>query len=88
VRTIFYAAIPCACGLLTRTGRISRKLGERILVPHCELTVTIAAIEGNNVRLGILARDDVAVHREEVWLQAGQLACEKVSAYEGQRRPR
>jgi len=29
---------------------LSRKLGERILVPHCELAVTIVAIEGNNVR--------------------------------------
>jgi carbon storage regulator len=51
---------------------LSRKLGERILVPHCELAVTIVAIEGNNVRVGISAPDGVAVYREEVWLQAGQ----------------
>ena len=51
---------------------LSRKLGERILVPHCELAVTIVAIEGNNVRLGISAPDDIAVYREEVWLQIGQ----------------
>ena len=50
---------------------LSRKPGERILVPHCELTVTILAIEGNNVRVGISAPDDVAVYREEVWLRAG-----------------
>jgi carbon storage regulator len=50
---------------------LSRKLGERILVPHCELAVTIVAIEGNNVRLGISAPDDIAVYREEVWLQIG-----------------
>jgi carbon storage regulator len=71
---------------------LSRRLGERILVPHCELTVTIVAIEGNHVRVGISAPDDVAVYREEVWLQAGQqtgkLACKKASAHEGQRRPR
>ena len=50
---------------------LSRKLGERILVPHCELAVTIVAIEGNNVRLGISAPDEIAVYREEVWLQIG-----------------
>jgi len=50
---------------------LSRKLGERILVPHCELAVTIVAIEGNNVRLGISAPDDIAVYREEVWLHIG-----------------
>ena len=34
---------------------LSRKLGERILVPHCELAVTVVAIEGNTVKLGITA---------------------------------
>jgi carbon storage regulator len=51
---------------------LTRKLGERILVPHYELAVTIVAIEGNHVRLGISAPDDVAVYREEVWLQIDQ----------------
>jgi carbon storage regulator len=55
---------------------LSRKLGQRILVPHCELAVTIVAIDGKNVRLGISAPDDVTVYREEVWLQiAGE--CKK-----------
>jgi len=46
---------------------LSRKLGERICVPHCGLTFTIIAIEGNRVRLGISAPADVAVYREEIW---------------------
>ena len=46
---------------------LSRKLGERILVPHCELAVTVLAVEGNAVRLGISAPEDIAVYREEVW---------------------
>lgn len=46
---------------------LSRKLGERILVPHCGLTFTVIAIEGNRVRLGISAPADVAVYREEIW---------------------
>jgi carbon storage regulator CsrA len=45
---------------------LSRKLGERIVVPHLELAVTVLAIEGKAVRLGIAAPEDVAVFREEV----------------------
>ena len=48
---------------------LSRKLGERILVPHCGVEITIIAIEGNAVRLGISAPEDIAVFREEVWQQ-------------------
>jgi carbon storage regulator len=46
---------------------LSRKLGERILVPHCELSVTVVAIEGNTVKLGITAPGEVGVYREELW---------------------
>jgi carbon storage regulator len=48
---------------------LSRRLGERIVVPACGLTVTVVAVEGNKVRLGISAPDEVAVYREEVWRQ-------------------
>ena len=48
---------------------LSRKIGERIVVPHCELAVTVIAVEGKAVRLGISAPDDIAVYREEVWQQ-------------------
>ncbi len=51
---------------------LSRKLGERILVPHCAVEITIIAIEGNAVRLGISAPEDIAVYREEVWQQLCQ----------------
>jgi carbon storage regulator len=46
---------------------LSRKLGERILVPHCDLAVTVVAIEGKTVRLGITAPAEVGVYREELW---------------------
>jgi carbon storage regulator len=46
---------------------LSRKIGERILVPDCELTVTVLAIDGKTVRLGIAAPTSVGVYREEVW---------------------
>ena len=51
---------------------ISRKLGERIVVPHCELAVTVIAVEGKTIRLGISAPAGVAVYREEVWRQIGR----------------
>ena len=45
---------------------LSRKLGERILVPCCELTITVVAIDGNTVKLGITAPTNVGVYREEL----------------------
>ena len=39
-----------------------------------ELTVTVVAIRGNAVRLGISAPDHVAVYREETWLRMSQQA--------------
>jgi carbon storage regulator len=58
---------------------LSRKLGERIVVPHCELAVTVVAIEGSTVRLGITAPAEIGVYREELW--------QRVQA-EGQNRER
>jgi carbon storage regulator len=46
---------------------LSRKLGERVLVPQCGLSVTVVAIEGNVVRLGFSAPSELGVYREEVW---------------------
>jgi carbon storage regulator len=53
---------------------LSRKLGERIVVPDLDLSVTVLAIKGNAVRLGISAPEDVAVYRKEVWQQVCQEA--------------
>lgn len=48
---------------------LSRKIGERIVIPICDLTITVVAIEGNKVRLGITAPPEIGVYREEVWRQ-------------------
>ena len=56
---------------------LSRKPGERIMVPDCRLTVTVVAIEGNTVRLGFSAPPEVAVHREEIWQQV----CQRTNDY-------
>lgn len=46
---------------------LTRKGGEQIVVPSCGLTVTVLGVEGNKVRLGFTAGEDVLVYREEVW---------------------
>jgi carbon storage regulator len=46
---------------------LSRKLGEVIVIPGIDLTMTVVAIEGNSVRLGITAPPEVRVYREELW---------------------
>ena len=45
---------------------LSRKLGERVLVPQCGLSITVVAVEGNLIRLGFTAPSEVGVYREEV----------------------
>jgi carbon storage regulator len=51
---------------------LSRKLGERVLVPHCALAVTVVGIEGNTVKLGITAPSEIGVYREELWRKVCQ----------------
>jgi carbon storage regulator len=53
---------------------LSRKLGERIVVPQIDLAVTVLEIAGNRVRLGISAPAHVEVFREEVWREVQQSA--------------
>ena len=45
---------------------LSRKEGERIMIDS-RIQVTILAVRGNRVRLGVIAPEEVAIHREEVF---------------------
>ena len=45
---------------------MTRKIGEALKVGE-DVTVTVMAVKGNQVRIGIDAPKDVAVHREEVY---------------------
>jgi carbon storage regulator CsrA len=51
---------------------LTRKLGERIVVPDSQLTITVTAIEGKTVRLGISAPPEIGVYREELWQRGVQ----------------
>ncbi len=46
---------------------LSRRLGERILVPQCDWRLRWWPIDGNTVKLGITAPTEVGVYREELW---------------------
>jgi carbon storage regulator len=46
---------------------LGRKLGERIVVPEINLTLTVVAIDGSTVRLGFTAPSEIGVYREELW---------------------
>ena len=45
---------------------LTRKVGESLMVGE-EITVTVLGVKGNQVRIGIDAPRDVAVHREEIF---------------------
>jgi carbon storage regulator len=45
---------------------LTRKVGETLMVGE-DVTVTVMAVNGNQVRIGIKAPRDVAVHREEIF---------------------
>ncbi len=53
---------------------LSRKPGDQVLVPQCGVAVTVLAVEGTTVRLGIAAPAYVAVYREEVWRRVSEPA--------------
>jgi carbon storage regulator len=44
---------------------LSRKNGEAIVIGD-GITVTVLAVEGNRVKLGVVAPREVPVHREEI----------------------
>ena len=44
---------------------LSRKLGEEIIIGD-RVRVKVVGLQGNRVKLGIVAPEDVTIHREEI----------------------
>ena len=47
---------------------LSRHKDQQIMIGD-DVTITVVAIRGDKVRLGIDAPKDVAIHRKEIWLK-------------------
>lgn len=45
---------------------LTRRVGETLMIGD-EVSVTVLGVKGNQIRIGIVAPRDVAVHREEIY---------------------
>ena len=45
---------------------LTRRVGETLMIGE-DVTVTVLGVKGNQVRIGVNAPRDVAVHREEIF---------------------
>ena len=47
---------------------LTRRIGETVMI-GADISCTVLGVKGNQVRLGVNAPKDVAVHREEVYVR-------------------
>lgn len=45
---------------------LTRRVGESLMVGD-DVTITVLGVKGNQVRIGVDAPKDIAVHREEIY---------------------
>jgi carbon storage regulator len=45
---------------------LTRRVGEVVMIGN-DVTVTVLGVKGNQVRIGVNAPRDIAVHREEIF---------------------
>jgi carbon storage regulator len=59
---------------------LTRRVGEKLMVGD-EITVTVLGVKGNQIRIGVDAPKDTAVHREEVYARIQKEREALASAY-------
>ena len=60
---------------------LTRRVGESLMIGD-EVNVTVLGIRGNQVRIGVDAPKDVAVHREEIYERIQQEKTDQVPSTE------
>lgn len=50
---------------------LTRRAGETVMIGD-DVTVTVLGVKGNQVRVGVNARKEVEVHREEIYVRIKQ----------------
>jgi carbon storage regulator len=46
---------------------LTRKVGQQVVFPGCQVTIDVLGVSKNRVRLGIVAPSTTQVHRSEIW---------------------
>jgi len=65
---------------------LTRRVGETLMIGD-SVTVTVLGVKGNQVRIGITAPKDVAVHREEIFQRIGKDAANAGRSEDGTTTP-
>lgn len=58
---------------------LTRRVGESLMIGD-NVNVTVLGVKGNQVRIGVNAPKDVAVHREEIYQRIQQEKAQRAAA--------